>query len=222
MSLQSPARAIDRAYSNAELIADGLIHAAALVAGAVGFCILFAEAPLRGGFGEHFAMAVYAGGFFLLFGFSFAYNMAPPSPLKTILGRCDRSAIFVMIAGTYTALLSQTHGGLWVAALGAFVWSGAIGGVALTVLRPRHADRIAVALYLGLGWSAILAIRPLVLALPTGALALVLLGGALYSVGVAFFLWRSLKFQNAIWHAFVTIAAACHFVGVLEAVTGAV
>lgn len=211
----------ERPYSNAELIADGAVHAAALLAGAVAFSLLFAKAPLRGGFGERFAFGVYAIGFFTCFSFSFAYNMAPVSQLKQVLGRCDRSAIFVMIAGTYTALLSQLQGGLWIVALAVFVWCGAIGGAALNLLAPGRLDRVAVALYLGLGWSAIVVIRPLVADLPTNALAFVLCGGLLYSIGVAFYLWRSLKFQNAIWHGFVTIAAGCHFVGVLEAATRA-
>lgn len=214
---ESHASPVYRPYSGFERLADGFVHSAALVAGAVGFSLLFAKAPLHGGPGERLAMTVYAAAFFLLFGFSFAYNMAPESRWKALLRRCDRSAIFLMIAGTYTALLSQVHASPWIAGLVAFVWSGAIGGATLTMLAPRRVDRIALALYLALGWSAIVAIKPLVLALPTSALALVAGGGLLYSVGVVFHLWHSLKFQNVIWHGFVTVAAACHFAGVVAA-----
>ncbi len=210
-------RLFKRAYSNGELVADGAVHAAALIAGVVGFSLLFAKAPLHGGAGERLAMAVYAACFFLLFGFSFAYNMTPASPLKWILRRCDHSAIYLMIAGTYTALLSQIQNGLWAVALAAFVWSGALVGVALKLLLPGRLDRVAIGVYLALGWSAILAIKPLVAALPAGALALVLVGGVVYSIGVAFYLWHALKFQNAIWHACVALAAACHFAGILQA-----
>ncbi len=73
-------------------------------------------------------------------------------------------------------------------------------------------------LYLALGWSALVALKPLVTSLPPETLAFVFAGGVLYSVGVAFHLWESLKFQSAIWHACVTAAAACHFAGVLQAV----
>ena len=83
---------------------------------------------------------------------------------------------------------------------------------------PGRFDRVALFVYLGLGWAAIVAIKPLLSALPAATLALVAVGGALYSIGVAFHLWQSLKFQNAIWHACVTVAAACHFAGVLQAV----
>ena len=215
------ARLFTRAYSNGEIVADAAVHAAALIAGVVGFALLFSKAPFHGGGGERLAMAVYAAGFFMLFGFSFAYNMAPVSPLKWILRRCDHSAIYLMIAGTYTALLSQVQNSLWAVALGAFVWGGALVGVALKLLLPGRLDRVAIGVYLALGWSAIVAIKPLAAALPAGALALVLVGGGVYSIGVAFHLWQALKFQNAIWHACVAVAAACHFAGILQALGGA-
>jgi hemolysin III len=220
-SVPTNAPAIDRLYSNGELLADAVIHTAALIAGAIGFSLLFAKAPLRGGSAEEVALAVYAAGFFVLFSVSFAYNMAPASRWKRILGRCDRSAIFVMIAATYTALLSQLRGGLPIAALAVFVWCGALGGAALNLMAPARFDRIAVVLYLALGWSAVVVIEPLVEDLQPSALTLVIGGGLLYSVGVAFYLWRSLKFQNAIWHGFVAIAAVCQFAGVLETATRA-
>jgi hemolysin III len=211
-------RLFQRAYSVSELVADGFVHAGALIAGAIAFVFLFVRVGLHGGIGEGVAMAVYAVGFFLMFGFSFAYNMAPASPVKWFLRRCDHSAIYLMIAGTYTALLSQIPDSLWAIALAVFVWSGALVGVTLNLLLPGRFDRVAVGVYLALGWSAIVAIRPLVAALPALTLTLVVVGGVIYSVGVAFHLWHSLKFQNAIWHGFVAVAAGCHFAGILAAV----
>ena len=163
-------------------------------------------------------MAVYAAGFFLMFGFSFAYNMTPASPVKWILRRCDHSAIYLMIAGTYTALLSQIPDSLWAAALVAFVWSGALVGVALRAvparpLRPRRDRRLSRARLVGdrrRSSRSSPRCRP-------QTLALVVVGGVIYSIGVVFHLWHSLKFQNAIWHACVAVAAACHFAGILQA-----
>ncbi|MFZ1962333.1 MAG: hemolysin III family protein [Roseiarcus sp.] len=207
-----------RAYSLGELVADGFVHTAALVAGLIAFTVLFVKAPFRGGIGEGLAMAVYAAGFFLMFGVSLAYNMTPNSPVKWILRRCDHSAIYLMIAGTYTALLSLIPDSLWAIALAVFVWSGALVGVALKLFVPGRFDRIETGVYLALGWSAVIAFRPLVSALPAPTLALIVIGGLIYSVGVAFYLWHSLKFQNAIWHGCVALAAACHFAGVAWAV----
>ena len=217
LSTPEPARTY-RPYSHAELIADGAVHAAAIVAGVIGFSVLFQKIALRGGLGDGLAMAVYAAGFFLLFGFSCAYNMAPPSPAKTILRRFDHASIYLMIGGTYTALLSQARLSLSVLALGTVLWIAALMGASLKLFLPGRFDRFSVRLYLALGWSAVFAVKPLAAALPVDAFALVLAGGVVYSAGVTFHLWESLKFQNAIWHAFVMVAAACQFVGVLEAI----
>ncbi len=207
-----------RPHSHAELIADGAVHAAAIVAGVIGFAVLFQKIALQGDAGDGVAMAVYAAGFFLLFGFSCAYNMTPPSPAKAILRRFDHASIYLMIGGTYTAILSQARLSVGSVALAVAVWIAVIAGASLKLFFPGRFERFSVRAYLALGWSAVFAIPPLASALPAGALALVVAGGLIYSAGVAFYLWESLKFQTAIWHAFVMVAAACQFVGVLEAI----
>ncbi len=207
-----------REYSHGEIIADAAVHAIAIIAGVIGFSVLFQKIALRGAVGDGLAMAAYAAGFFLLFGFSCAYNMTPPSRAKAILRRFDHASIYLMICGTYTALLSQARASLGLVALAIAVWVAALLGASLKVFLPGRLDRFAVRLYLGLGWSAIFAARPLINALPMDSLALVFAGGVVYSVGVAFYLWESLKFQTAIWHAFVAAAAACQFAGVFAAI----
>ena len=207
-----------RDYSPGELIADAAVHAAAIVAGVIGFSVLFQKVAAHGAFGDGVAMAIYAAGFFLLFGFSCAYNMAPQSPAKTLLRRFDHASIYLMIAGTYTALLSQAPISFWAVALVTVVWTGALAGAAVRLFWPERFERFGIAGYLALGWSAAFAIKPLFSALPIETLALVVAGGALYTIGVAFHLWHSLKFQNAIWHACVSVAAGCHLFGVLGAV----
>ncbi len=207
-----------RGHSHGELIADGAVHAAAIVAGVIGFPVLFQKIAMRGDVGDGMAMTVYAVGFFLLFGFSCAYNMAPPSPAKTILRRFDQASIYLMIGGTYTALLSQARVSLSVVALAVAIWIAALAGASVKLFLPGRFDRFSLRLYLALGWSALFAIKPLASALPVDTLALVVAGGVIYSVGVAFYLWESLKFQNAIWHACVTVAAACQFIGVLQSI----
>jgi hemolysin III len=207
-----------RDYSHGELIADGAVHAAAIVAGVIGFSVLFQKVAMRGDIGDGFAMAVYAAGFFLLFGFSCAYNMAPPSPAKAILRRLDHASIYLMIGGTYTALLSQARVSLSLIALASAVWIAALAGASLKLFFPGRFERFSVRLYLAFGWFAVFAFKPLVAALPFDTLALTLSGGVIYSIGVAFYLWDGLKFQNAIWHTCVTAAAALQFAGVLQAI----
>jgi hemolysin III len=89
------------------------------------------------------------------------------------------------------------------------VWLTAVAGIILKLLLPGRFDRLAVVLYLLLGWSGAVVYEPVVTALPSLGIWLLAAGGALYSIGVVFYAWRSLRFQNAIWHAFVLAAAFC-------------
>lgn len=203
-----------RPYSQGELLADGVIHGVAIVAGVIAFPVLISRIVAHGAASDGIAVAIYAAGFFLMFGFSLAYNMTPPSSLKWLLRRFDHTSIYLMIAGTYTALLSQLDDRFWAWTLIGVVWFGALGGSALKLFWPGRWDRLSLALYLLLGWVAVVAIGPVIASLPTATLILVAIGGVLYSVGVVFYKWHSLKYQNAIWHGFVTVAAGCHWAAI--------
>jgi hemolysin III len=203
-----------RPYTHGELVADGLVHGVAILAGMIGIGVLLARVVMRGSIAEELAIAVYAIGFFAMFGFSFAYSLTPPSPLKWLLRRMDHSSIYLMIAGTYMPLLSQLHDRMWAWALATVVWVSAIAGIVLKVAFPGRFDRLSIVVYLLLGWVAVIATKPLIDALPGPTLVLMVVGGLLYSAGIAFYLWHRLKFQNAIWHLFVAAAAGCHYAAI--------
>ena len=191
-----------------------MVHIAAILAGIIGITTLLTLLALRGGLAEAITVAVYAAGFFSMFGFSLAYNMTPPSPLKWLLRRFDHSSIYLMIAGTYTPLLYQLQSRTWAWALAIVVWVGAIVGVVVKVALPGRFDRLSIVVYLMLGWVAAVGAKPLIDSLPPATLLLIAAGGLLYSVGIIFYFWHGLKFQNAIWHAFVAAAAACHYAAI--------
>jgi hemolysin III len=210
----SHTRATKRTASLPEMLADGIVHALALVAGLVAFPILLYHALTTSGVGVFAALAVYAAGFFLMWGFSLAYNMTPPSALKWLLRRFDHSMIYVMIAGTYTAIIPHLEHPGWAWALGAVVWTGALFGIVVKVALPGRYDRLAVLAYIGLGWVGVFAIGPVAAALPVVSLWLLVAGGLTYIAGVAFYLWERLRFQTAIWHGFVAVAAGLHFTAI--------
>ena len=143
--------------------------------------------------------------------------MWPVSPAKWVLRRFDHSAIYLLIAGTYTPFLVQMKNVLASAGLGVGVWLSAVIGIALKLALPGRFDRLAVVLCLLLGWSGVIAYDSLASAVPSASLWLLAIGGILYSVGALFHLWRDLRFHNAIWHGFVLIAASCHYSAVLLA-----
>ena len=98
------------------------------------------------------------------------------------------------------------------------VWCVAIAGVVVKLRFPGRYDRLAVGLYLALGWSGILAYDTVVHTLPVMTLWFIGAGGVLYTLGVIFHAWQRLRFQNAIWHGFVLLGAACHYTAVLDLV----
>ncbi len=161
---------------------------------------------------------IYVIGLVTMLALSAAYNMWPVSPAKWVLRRFDHSAIYVLIAATYTPFIMELKDSVFAVALLIGVWCVAILGIALKLGWPGRFDRLAVGLYLALGWSGLMLYDSVIGALPRMALWLVLAGGALYSLGVIFHAWRRLRFQNVIWHCFVLLGAACHYTAVLDLV----
>lgn len=209
-----------RIYSSGELVADGIVHALALLSGLIAFPLLLDHALHAASVGTFAGLVVYALGFFLMFGFSLAYNMAPPSRTRDILRRCDHAMIYMMIAGTYTAVIVQFGSPAWAWALGSVVWAGAGAGILMKILLPPgRSDWVSIGAYLVLGWVGIIAIVPVTTALPVISCWLLLAGGLTYVAGVAFYIWERLRFQNVIWHLFVAIAAALHFAAIAVSIS---
>jgi hemolysin III len=208
-----------RPFSQGELIADGLVHAVALLASIIGLAVLIMLVLMRRGGLELSAVVIYGIGLLAMFGFSAVYNLVPSSPLKWVLRRFDHSSIYLMIAGTYTPLLVLLGDPFWAILLGLIVWAGAIAGIVLKVALPGRFDRLSIAIYILLGSAAIVAIKPMITALPGPTLYLLLTGGVIYVAGVAFYAWKNLRFNNVIWHSFVSVAAGCHYAAITYAMT---
>jgi hemolysin III len=111
-------------------------------------------------------------------------------------------------------------GGLASAGLAVGIWSSALLGMFLKLALPGRFDRLSIALYLVLGWSGVVAYQHLSPVLPSSSVWLLAIGGLLYSLGTLFHLWEQLRFQNAIWHSFVLLAASCHYSAVLTCLAG--
>jgi hemolysin III len=202
-------------YDRGEMIADGVVHSIGVILGLAGAIALVVYAASSVRAVQIPSIVIYAIGLLSMLSFSAAYNMWPVSRAKWILRRFDHSAIFVMIAGTYTPFIGQIKSDTASVILLVGVWLVATIGIALKMILPGRFDRVAVALYLALGWSGVLAYKTVASVLPELSIWLLAAGGALYSAGVIFHAWHSLRFQNAIWHGFVLVAACCHYWAVL-------
>jgi hemolysin III len=204
-------------YDRAEIIADGIVHAAGVALGLVGAVVIVIVAartrPVEVG-----PTLIYMGGLLGMLGISAAFNLWPISPTKWLLRRFDHSAIYLLIAGTYTPILALVNS-LVAAGLAIGLWSTAIFGTFVKFAFPGRFDRLSIALYLLMGWSGVVAYDHLLPALPSASIWLLAIGGIFYSFGIVFHLWERLRFQNVIWHVFVLLAASCHYSAVLACIT---
>ena len=205
-------------YDRAELIADGVVHGIGVFGGLVAATVLVVLTAIYATAFEVFAVSVYVAGLLAMLVLSATYNLWPVSRAKWILRRFDHSAIYVLIAATYTPVIMQVKDSIYAIAMLIGVWCVAIVGVVLKLALPGRYDRVAVVLYLAMGWSGAMLYDAVAAALPSLALWFVVAGGALYSLGIIFHAWQRLRFQNAIWHGFVLLGAACHYTAVLDLV----
>ena len=208
-------------YDRPELIADGIVHGIGITLGLVGGTVLVAMVSASTQALQFASVLSYTTGLLAMLGLSAAYNMWPISRVKSLLRRFDHSAIYLLIAGTYTPFLAQMKSSVTSVVMLVGVWAVAIAGMTLKFVLPGRLDRISVVFYLLLGWSGAFAYDAVAPALPSSAVWLLAAGGVLYSIGVVFHAWQSLRFQNAIWHGFVLLGALCHYFAVFDVVARA-
>jgi hemolysin III len=205
-------------YSRPERVADLAIHLLGLGFALIGVPILLAFTLPRMTVATGISVPLYALGLLSMLTCSTLYHFSNGGRAKEILRRFDQAAIFLMIAGTYGPVTLVMLGGAWGISLFSAAWSIALIGVILAFAFPRRVDRILLVLYLILGWSILVGIKPLVGAVTGPVLMLLTAGGGLYTLGVVFHLAEKLPFQNAIWHVFVLAAAGCHYAAIFDGV----
>lgn len=217
-SLHAAAGAVHWNFDRAELIADGVVHIVGLCLGLIAATVLIVLAAVYASTLDIVVSSIYVAGLLAMLGLSATYNLWPVSRAKWVLRRLDHSAIYILIAATYTPFIMQVQESVLAVVLLVGVWCAAIAGIVLKLRYPGRFDRLSVGLYLAMGWSGMMLYDAVVKALPTLALGFVVAGGIFYTLGVVFHAWQRLRFQNAIWHGFVLSGAACHYTAVLDIV----
>lgn len=208
-------------YDRYEIIADGIVHGVGVVAALIAVTALIFYATVWGSAGTLVSAWIYGIGLVTSLGISFAYNIWPVSRAKWILRRFDHSAIFILIAATYTPFLVAGLPDRVILANLVGIWAVALFGITLKCVFPGRFDRLTILLYLAMGWSGVTIVGKLSNILSLATLVLILVGGVIYSLGVIFHVWEKLRYQNAIWHGFVVTAASVHYVAVLTCIVRA-
>jgi hemolysin III len=207
-----------RQYRAGELAADRIIHMMGTLMGLVGSAMLLGIAAGVADRPIFYATLVYCVCLLMMLASSAAYHLVSNASRREPLRQLDHAAIFLMIAGTYTPFTTCRLHGVWAIGMTGAVWTGAVTGAVMKLIRPRRVERVSIVAYLALGWMILAGMRPLVSSVDIRTAILIGIGGVLYSIGVGFHVWRALPFQNAIWHSFVLVAASCHYVAVLRGV----
>jgi hemolysin III len=201
--------------STGEEIANSISHGLGLVLALIALPILILSAMRLGN--THFMVgaAVFGATMIVLYSASTLYHSITHEPAKKFFRLFDHSAIFLLIAGTYTPFTLGVLRGTWGWTLLAVVWFLALAGIVVkAVPRTRH-SWISMVLYLVMGWLALVAIKPIWELVPVPGILLILAGGIAYTGGLAFFAARSLRYSHFIWHLFVIAGTTFHFFAVL-------
>lgn len=201
-------------YSLREELASSLIHGLGIVLSIAGLATLVGFAVRSGGAREIVSVAVYGTTLILLYTASTLYHGIPVARAKPVLRLLDHAAIFLLIAGTYTPFTLLTLQDKWGVALFVVVWALALAGISLELRRVRNRVLMAT-LYVALGWIGLIAIKPLSQNLEPVGLWLLFGGGAAYTLGVPFYLWKRLPYSHALWHGFVLLGSILQFFAVL-------
>ena len=161
------------------------------------------------------SFAVYGAMLLVLYTISTLYHWVRSPRLKAILQKCDHSAIYLLIAGSYTPFSLVTLRGPWGWSLFGVSWGLAALGIVQELTLGRRTRSVSMVLYVLMGWLALVAIRPLVMALPPAGTAWLLAGGLIYSAGIYFFINdERIRHGHGIWHLFVLGGSLCQFVSV--------
>jgi len=202
-------------YPRHEEIASSVMHGIGIVLAIVGLTVLVGFAARHGNVWHVVGCSTFGAALIVCFTTSTLYHSIQAERIKHTLRVFDHSAIFLLIAGTYTPFMVVNLSGPWGWSLLAVIWTLAVAGIALRLLLKGRLHGLVVATYLAMGWAIVVAIKPMLKHVAMGGLILLAAGGLAYTAGVIFYKWRRLPYNHAIWHAFVMAGAAMHFFAVL-------
>ena len=205
----------ERVQSRREEIANSVSSGIGLVAVIGGIPFLLGSAIQHGSKFSLAGVIIFAATMVSLYLSSTIYHALPRTKIKRLFRLFDHSAIFLLIAGTYTPFALGALRGVWGWTLFSLVWGLAILGIGFKALGGLQYRWLSTGLYLGMGWMAVFAIRQFWLHIPLEGLLWIAAGGLAYSTGVVFYLAKRIRYSHFVWHLFVAVGTAYHFCAVL-------
>jgi len=204
----------DQEHPWTELL-NSLTHGFGAVLAIAALVVMVVFAALEGTARHVVGVTLFGSTLVLLYMISMLYHAFRGPRVKKVFRILDHSAIYLLIAGTYTPFCLVTLRGAWGWTLFGIIWGMAALGVTLKAVFGTRWEIVSTLLYLLMGWLIVIAIVPLWRAMPAGGLVWLFLGGVFYSGGVAFYAWDRPPFCHAIWHLFVLAGSASHVTAVM-------
>ena len=205
----------ERPLSLGEEIANSVTHGVAALASVAALPILLAVTIARGDPWQIVGGAIFGATLILLYTASTLYHALTHSGAKRVFRVLDHSAIYLLIAGTYTPFALGALRGPWGWSLLGAVWALAALGITAKATLGFRFPRLSTAIYIGMGWLGVIAFRPLMAHIGTAGIMWLVAGGLCYTAGVIFFAWERLRYGHMVWHLFVAAGSVCHFFAVL-------
>jgi len=198
-----------------EEVANSITHGIGLILSLAGLAVLVLLALSKEGFSHIVGCTVYGVTLVFVYAASTLYHSIQSPRIKNYFRQIDQIAIYLVIAGTYTPFTLISLRGFWGWTLLILVWCVALFAITFKILFVDRYKAISMALYLVTGWMAIIAVKPIITAVPAGCLALIAGGAVAYMTGLAFYAWDRLPFNHTIWHLFVILGSFFHYCAVL-------
>ncbi|HMD96465.1 MAG TPA: hemolysin III family protein [Terriglobia bacterium] len=200
---------------NRERFANATTHGLGLALSVAGAIVLISYSILHGSFWHIVACSVYAASLVLLYLSSTLYHTFTAQPHRRLFRILDHSAIYFLIAGTYTPFTMVSLRGRWGWTLLGVLWGLALCGVALKFVVIGRFPAVSIAVYILMGWMGIISVKPLLAAISLRGFLWVVAGGIFYTGGVLFYRAKTMPYSHAIWHLFVMGGSACHYFAVV-------
>lgn len=208
-------RSAERSLSIGEEVANSISHGIGLVLAIVAVPILVLEALRLGKAGFVVGVSVFGASMVLLYLASTLYHSISHERAKRVARLFDHSAIFLLIAGSYTPFTLGVLRGPWGWSLLGIIWGLAAIGLTVKAIGGTRHWWLSMTLYLAMGWLALIAIKPMLTLIPLPGIILIMAGGVAYTGGLGFFAAHRLRYSHFVWHLFVIAGTTCHFFAVL-------
>jgi len=210
-----PAETTRRKQTLGEEIANAITHGFGAGLAIAALVILVVIAAREGDPWKVVSFSIYGASLILLYMASTLYHSFQNPKLKVFFKLMDHTSIYLLIAGTYTPILLTVMRGPWGWTMFGIIWGLALGGIAFKMLFLGRYKAVSTVIYLAMGWLVVIAVGPLVSAVPAGFLLWLAIGGLCYTLGVVFYVWRGFPYHHSVWHLFVLGGSISHFFGFL-------